>query len=230
MKTIGIVGYRIGENGFGAGATYLEWLSQYGNVRIIMPWEKFVQVDLLVLAGGLDVNPGSYGEVPRYRTTDTDVFKQYFMDNRLSDYVIARTPIFGICLGFQQLAVYFGSKLAQNLPFHAQSPGRWQEAHKVYRTGKSYELDDVDIYVHEEDGTLPDQPPKVNSHHHQGVTASGLYDRDLECTYHADNEQDAEDPIVEAFRHRTMPICAVQWHPEELYDEVSDRMVRELVA
>lgn len=208
-KTIGIVGYRNREGtSFGAGNTYLEYFSQFGNVRIIMPWEEYVEVDLLVLPGGADVNPASYGEVPRYKTNDSDVFKQYFFDHHLKNYV-GKVPIFGICLGLQQLAVFFGSKLTQDIPFHEQSPVRWERAHKIIEVENPKRKED----------TLPE----VNSHHHQCVTIQNL-STTLVPTWIADPY------IVEAFKHKELPIAAVQWHPEELCDTVALGIVKELLG
>ena len=47
----------------------------------------------------------------------------------------------------------------------------------------------------------------VNSVHHQGVKKLG---EGLVVT------QMSDDGIVEAFEHKTLPILAVQWHPERL--------------
>ena len=57
--TIGIPAYKVDSN-FGCGLTHLEFISQYGNPRIILPWEENVPVDALYLPGGLDLNPSSY--------------------------------------------------------------------------------------------------------------------------------------------------------------------------
>lgn len=219
MKTIGIIGYKNHDDtSFGVGINHIQWASQFGNIRIIMPTDDFVPVDLLYLAGGLDVNPVSYGEVPGYRTSETDVYKQYFLDHKLKAYVDNKVPIFGVCLGMQQLAVYFGSKLTQNLPLHAQSPDRWQVGHKIYstdtKTAQNENADDYDL--------------EVNSHHHQGILKDNLVP-ELDVLYYADNEQYISNPIVEAFKHKELPIAGVQWHPEELYDPIAIDIVNDLL-
>jgi gamma-glutamyl-gamma-aminobutyrate hydrolase PuuD len=99
-KLILITGWKLGENSYGATTTYLEYFSQFGNVRILMPWEDKVDCDLLVLPGGKDLSPSAYGEVPGYTTGDGDVFKEYFFKEKLKLYVESKTPIFGVCLGF----------------------------------------------------------------------------------------------------------------------------------
>ena len=157
-KKIGIVGYSTGENSFGVGKSYLNFLNYYGDIQILSPSEDIIEdLDLVVLPGGLDINPLSYNEVPGYFTSDTDVFKQYFMDNNLQKYIFNGTGIFGICLGFQQLCAYFGLKLIQDYQFN-------------YSTKNRSELID---FLDFERGVLNDfkgnkQNIKTNSLHHQG--------------------------------------------------------------
>lgn len=197
---------------FGAGINNLEWLSRFGNVRIIMPWEDRVEVDLLYLAGGADLNPACYGEIPSYKTGMQDVHKQFFMEHRLPSYIEAKVPILGVCLGMQQLAVVFGSKLTQDMPFHAQSPERWQPAHVIYKIG----------------GTKKDIV-NVNSHHHQGVLKGNLGE-ELEPIYIALNEDKMQGGvIVEMFKHKTLPIIGIQWHPEEYFDDVANDAITNLL-
>ena len=104
-KTILIVGWKTGENSFGATVPYLDWLSQFGNVRILMPTDnEVIKGDLLVLPGGMDLAPQRFGQAPSFHTGNTDVMKQYFYDVMLEQYIEAGIPIFGICLGMKQLA------------------------------------------------------------------------------------------------------------------------------
>ena len=216
MKKIGIVGY-CSEDGsvFGAGSNYLEMISRFGKPYIIFPDDEFVAIDLLVLPGGLDIAPQSFGTVPTFRTTNQDVFKQFFFEKRLSWYIDANIPIFGICLGFQMLAVYFGSKLEQHLWRHPQSSGRCMAAHTVEL------LPEAARYA--------TQPFEVNSHHHQGVFLHG-FSAELEPLATAKNHHGSDQLLVEAFRHRQKPIMAVQWHPEEWNDGFSCMMIYDLLS
>ena len=216
MKTIGIIGY-CSEDGsvFGAGSNYLELISRFGKPHIIFPDDDLVNVDLLLLPGGLDIAPQSIGAAPTFKTTHPDVFKQYFFEKRLSLYIDANIPIFGICLGFQMLAAYFGSILEQHLWRHPQSAGRCMPAHTVEP------LQEAVRYA--------TQPFEVNSHHHQGVLLHGL-STELEPLALAKSHPDSDQPLVEAFRHRHQPIMAVQWHPEEWYDEFSCMMISDLLS
>lgn len=114
-KRIGIVGWNTGENSFGITKPYAEYFSKFGQVVILTPNENAdLSLDLLVLPGGLDLAPQSSKMLPSFYTSNTDVMKQYFYDVTLKDYIKNNIPIFGICLGFQQLCSYFGANLIQN--------------------------------------------------------------------------------------------------------------------
>jgi putative glutamine amidotransferase len=196
---------------FGAGSNYLELISRFGKPYIIFPDEELVNVDLLILPGGLDIAPQSFGAVPSFKTGNQDVFKQHFYDKRLPLYIDAGIPIFGICLGFQMLAVYFGSTLEQHLWRHPQSPARSEFGHTVDPLPSA--------------ARYAAQPFGVNSHHHQGVFLHQL-SAELEPLALAKSGHDSDDTLVEAFRHRSKPVMAVQWHPEEWYDDFSCMMIR----
>ncbi len=215
MKIIGIPGYR-SEDGsvFGAGSNYLELISRFGKPYIIFPDEELVAVDLLVLPGGLDLAPQSFGAQPTFKTGNQDVFKQFFYEKRLSSYIDAGVPVFGICMGFQMLAVYFGSMMEQHLWKHPQSPGRSLAGHTVepLPSAARYAM----------------KPFEVNSHHHQGVLLAGLSPQ-LEPMALAKLDPYSDKVLVEAFCHKTKPIMAVQWHPEEWFDAFTLGMINDLL-
>jgi len=204
MKKILIPGWSLGENAFGVTKQYLDYLSKFGQVEILTPRKGMVQGDLLVLPGGADVNPNSYGQVPGFFTGSTDVFKQYFLDVNLAQYIDAGIPIFGICLGMQQLNVYFGGILAQHVPFEYSSSRTTLSEELVFTESKTTGV-------------------KVNSLHHQGVfekgLGKGLIPLAFSKVYHN----------VEAFKHESLPIAGVQHHPEEIHDAFSSNIIYNLL-
>lgn len=222
MKKIGVVGFR-NENktSFGVGLHHLDFISRFGQPHILMPGE-FTEVDMLYLPGGMDLNPASYGEVPGFMTGHTDVYKQYFYDHILPKYVENNTPIVGVCLGFQMLAAYFGSKLEQDLPFHAESGARWSGAHDIYPVGDSGK----ELFARFHKGKK--MGFEVNSHHHQGVLINKL-SPELEPLFVALNEETRKEPIVEIFRHLEKPIIGFQYHPEEWRDRISEHLIKTLL-
>jgi len=223
-KIIGIPGWSTGDGSFGCTKTYLEFISSFGTPRILTPDEDVDEsLDMILLPGGLDANPNLYNQAPGFYTSSTDVFKNHFMQEKVPGYINSGVSIFGICLGMQQLATLFNSKLTQNFLFHEQSKGRWETAHEVY-------------FSEIEGKLLPDKIVnhngfKVNSHHHQGVTLNNLGPElePLLLAHNRDSFMTGDSHIVEAFTHVTLPIVAVQWHPEELYDPFSMKMIKRLL-
>lgn len=206
-KTIGIIGYSMGDNSFGAGKLHLDYLSRFGKPRILMPTDEDVEdVDLLYLPGGLDLNPSNYGQVPGFFTSNSDVYKEYFYRVMLPKYVEANVPIFGVCLGFQMLNVFFGGSLTQHLPDHPESSMRGRAGHRILKV--------VDV---EEGGFILEHKKtkegkeiggfEVNSHHHQGVLIENL-SKEFEPLYAS------LDGVVEIMQHKTKPIFCIQSHPK----------------
>jgi putative glutamine amidotransferase len=225
-KIIGIPGYKgTDSNNFGVGNNYLNFFQKNGyNPRIIMPWEEYVKVDMLLLPGGMDVSPTNYNQIPEFGCGNQDVFKEFFFKERLPHYVEKNIPILGICLGMQQLASYFGSELIQDLIYHKQSSKRWETAHNVFYANDTTLSGIFPNKVNSKNGF------EVNSHHHQGVTVECLSDA-LEplliCELEGIDTRKGKI-LVEAFKHKTLPIYGVQWHPEELYDNFTINLISEL--
>ena len=153
----------------------------------------------LILCGGVDVDPSRYGEALD-GATDID------QDRDASEFALARAfieagkPVFGICRGSQLLNVYFGGTLHQHM-FNTV----------LHRSGtdidREHEVEAVPNSVIEQ---LYGKRFVVNSVHHQAIKTLGT---DLTVTHRSD------DGIIEGFQHNSLPIFAVQWHPERLVDQ-----------
>ena len=217
MKKIGIVGWNTGENSFGASKSYLTWLSLFGDVQILLPKKGVVEgLDLLVLPGGPDLSPNAYDEVPGFNTGNSDLMKQYFYDNNLDQYLKLGVPIFGICLGFQQLCAKFGGKLEQHYPYPYSSKARWELVEPMYF---NFETSSANEFLKDIKAPTKKEPYKINSLHHQGCHALPA---NVEVLGYSDYNN------IEAARFGEN-IFGVQYHPEETYDAFSRNIINYLL-
>lgn len=193
-------------------SNYVEAVQRAGGLALMLPVDPLLiedpsealdLIDGLVLAGGADVDPGSYGEPAHAQTVGT-VPERDACEIALARAAIERDmPLLGICRGMQLINVALGGTLLQHLPEHYGH-------HEHRRAIGSFDGADHDVLLSE--GSLAARAAgelhhATKSHHHQGVdrlgeglTVSGL------C---------ALDRLPEAIE---LPdrrfVLGVQWHPE----------------
>ncbi|MFI4991514.1 MAG: gamma-glutamyl-gamma-aminobutyrate hydrolase family protein [Solirubrobacterales bacterium] len=172
------------------------------------PGELLAMLDGLLLAGGADIDPATYGQQPHPQTQETVPERDAFEIALTRGAIERDVPVLGICRGMQLINVALGGSLTQHLPDHLGHEGH----RKVIG---SFEGSDHDVEVLA--GTLamrvigaPTHGTK--SHHHQGVDRVG---EGLRVSAVA-----AADGLVEAVElpERSF-VLGVQWHPEA--DELS---------
>lgn len=218
MKKIGIVGWNTGDNSFGVTKPYIEWLSKFGIVQILSPQQGVDNtIDLLILPGGLDIAPQSMGQTPGFFTSNTDVMKQYFFDNNLDQYLENNTPIFGICLGFQQLCVKFGGQLVQNYGFNYSNKSRFEKVDNLEIQPELFKIVDENIFK------KTFKKYEVNSLHHQGCFLEGIKGTLIEPLA---IEKDFKNIEIAKFNDI---VYGVQYHPEEFYDPLSSLIIKKLL-
>ena len=164
-------------------------------------------LDGVVMHGGADVWPGSYGEAPLKDAWLGDRVRDLYDLAVVEAFEQAGKPIFGVCRGLQLINVAFGGTLYQDI--ETQHPGALQ-----HRNASTYDqhFHEVDIVPGTQLARLyPGQPRvTVNSIHHQGIKnlAPGF---DIEAWSYPDG-------VPEAIRrnpsHGRGYIAATQWHPE----------------
>ena len=163
-------------------------------------------LDGLVLHGGADVWPGSYGEAPLQAHWSGDRQRDEYEKALVRAFVDAGKPVFGVCRGLQLLNVAFGGTLYQDIT--TQVPESF-----MHRDAESYDQNfhSVDIVAGSQLSSLYPgvERVRVNSIHHQAI-------KDLSPEFEAEAFS-VTDGIVEAIRRKDRSksyIAATQWHPE----------------
>jgi putative glutamine amidotransferase len=154
----------------------------------------------LVLTGGEDLHPSSYGETPHARLEDTDQARDAV---ELALYRAARgrgLPVLAICRGIQLVNVAEGGTLYQDL-----ASDRPSAINHVDPKGRHRLRVEPGSLLHRTVG----DPASVNSRHHQAVKILAPSLRAVAW---------AEDGVIEGVEllDEGAPwLLAVQWHPED---------------
>lgn len=189
------------------------WVMSQGDLAVMVPspedagrLAEYAQwLDGLVLMGGSDLWPGSYGEAPLQERWQGDRVRDEYEMALARAFVALGKPVFGVCRGLQLLNVAFGGTLWQDIA--TQRP----EA-RAHRDAALY--DRLFHRVEFEPGTRLAQlyaghhGSVVNSVHHQGI-------KDLARDFVVE-ARCPDDGTIEAVRWAggDTYVAAVQWHPE----------------
>jgi putative glutamine amidotransferase len=161
-------------------------------------------LDALVLEGGSDLWPGSYGEEPLDERWRGDRVRDEYEKALLQAFAARGKPVLGVCRGLQLMNVAFGGTLLQDIDTQRPGEVRHRDAGLYDRN-----VHDVEFFP----GTRLAEvfsglrSATVNSVHHQGIKdlAPGFV---VEARCPTDN-------MIEAIRKPgPQYMAAVQWHPE----------------
>ena len=164
-------------------------------------------LDGLLLEGGADVSPGSYGEAPLQESWSGDRLRDDYEKALVGAFGRAAKPVLGVCRGLQLLNVAFGGTLYQDIATQRPDAIKHRDAALYDR-----HFHDVDFVQGSQLAALYPQlrSARVNSVHHQAIKdlAPG-FEIEARCR---------EDGLIEAIRRSgdaaASYVAAVQWHPE----------------
>ena len=164
------------------------------------------ELDGLVLQGGADLSPATYGEEALDPAWAGDRVRDDYEIELFNEFVEAGKPVLGICRGLQLINVAFGGTLYQDIGTQTGSTVQ-------HRARDAYERNFHEVTFAPESGLarLYPQAPcaRINSIHHQAIRALG---RGLVVEARC-----ASDDVIEAVRWRGRSyVFGVQWHPEFL--------------
>ena len=196
-----------------APRSYATAVQSAGGLTLLLPPDESVtaepaplldRIDALILAGGSDIDPSTYGAESHPETKITWPERDAFEVSLARGAVDRGLPVLGICRGMQLLNVALGGTLLQHLPDvighsdHMHSPGSFG---------------DHDVRL--EPGSLAARAAgselvAVKSHHHQGIERLG--DGLIESGW-AVGDETVE--AIELPAERSGYALGVIWHPEE---------------
>ena len=217
---------------FAMSDRYIRTVAEAGGVPVMVPLVAddepttraiYEALDGLLLPGGADLDPASYGEERRPLCDRSDPPRDQLELLLVRWACEDRKPLLGICRGLQILNVAAGGTLYQDIA--TELPGAVKHD---YFPGQGHARDYLAHHVQ-----IADTPSRlreivgaatlrVNSLHHQGIAALG---QGLVATAVGPDGlvEAAERPLAED--HFSV---AVQWHPEALY--ATDPTARRLFA
>ena len=184
-----------------AGRWYADAVERAGGIPVVLPptddaslvAEAVSRCDAMVLLGGGDVCPHSYGERETARLYGVNEDLDRFERTAILAAIAADMPVLAVCRGHQMLNVALGGTLVQHLD---TTDDHRDVMHEVRL--------DPECLAATAMGTAS---PSVHSFHHQALDRIAA---DLSVVgRHGDG-------TVEAVQHRTASwVVGVQWHPED---------------
>jgi putative glutamine amidotransferase len=187
-------------------ATYVDAVAAAGGVPILLPpggrdaSRAVDAVDALVLAGGPDIDPATYGAPPHPKTANVQPARDRWELGLLAAAIERGVPVLGICRGMELMNVACGGDLAQHLADHGASANHRPAPGSYGWHG--VRLDPTSLLAPALGAEFT-----VASYHHQGIGRLGSGLRPVGW---------ADDGFIEAVELAGADFAVgVLWHPEE---------------
>jgi putative glutamine amidotransferase len=196
---------------------YFEAVTRSGGIAVLLPPQPVSPeiarrvlhgLDGLIITGGKDLNPASYGQEPHPTTDKPRLDRDAWEYELLRQALDADVPFLGICRGAQVLNIALGGTLHQHLPDIV--------GHTNYQAGGGV-FNRVPVELEENSriysmlGGRPG-PLAVPVYHHQSIdrVAEGLV-----------VSARTSDDVIQAVELPTASFAvAVQWHPEAAPEDI----------
>jgi putative glutamine amidotransferase len=202
-------------------AIYIDGVNLAGGIAALLPPQPVDAevasrvldgLDGLIVTGGCDVDPSTYGQQPHPATDEAveDNRKRDAFEFALVDGAIRRgMPVLGICRGAQVINVALGGSLHQHLP-DVIGHTRHQQGNAVFSTSAVRTVPGTRL------AALIGESSDAQCYHHQAIDRLGggliVSAKDSDGVIEA-IERDPE-MSGDSF------LLAVQWHPEERLDDL----------
>ena len=192
---------------------YIGAIIRAGGVPVLLPisgdseiiLKQVEMIDGLVIMGGIDISPLSYGENCTYEQGDSSFRRDMHEKELILTCAQKEVPILGICRGHQMINVAFGGTLYQDN--RMKDPNVYQHYQKEK---KQFPIHSIDIKDHTFLSHIFGETAMVNSYHHQSI-------KDLAEGFQISAV--SEDGLVEAIEHQSLKIYGVQFHPETMAEQ-----------
>jgi putative glutamine amidotransferase len=216
------------------GKSYITSLTALGALPWVIPLIAddvdtlrgiYEQLDGLFLAGGVDMNPATYGESPTSYCGRTDPDRDAVELSLTRWAQEDQMPILGVCRGIQVMNVAAGGALYQDV--HAQHQDAIKHDYYPYHGDYTRDLRIHPVSLEPQtrlSHLFETDRIKVNSMHHQGIAR-------LASAYRATSY--AEDGLIESIEAPNGHFAiGVQWHPEEFVgkDAATDRLFKAFLS
>jgi len=191
---------------------YIGAIQRAGGLAIMLPPDELsteapeqllALLDGLILAGGADIDPASYGAEADPQTIGAVPERDRFEISLARAAIGCDLPLLGICRGMQLINVACGGTLVQHLPDRL---GHGEHR----RISGSFDGSEHDVELHENTlvrAAAGERMHSSRSHHHQGVDSLGAG-----LVVSGVSTMDGLAEAIEVPGKRF--VLGVQWHPE----------------